>query len=183
MEISRVHQTYKTHYLSDLYYSLDYQNPLVKNLIQKLKYEPLIKELSKTLASLIIEHFQLLDNKPNFEEFILIPTPLEQRRLKWRGFNQAEEIGKELSEFLKIPLVSNCLIKTKETLPQVELSNEERKENIRGAFLLQNENLIEERKILLLDDIYTTGSTMEEAARVLKEAGAKEIIGIVVARG
>jgi competence protein ComFC len=74
------------------------------------------------------------------------------------------------------------LIKTRETTPQVELVTEARKENIKGVFLARNKDLIINKKILLVDDIYTTGSTLEEAAKVLKEVGIKEIIGIVVAR-
>ena len=186
LEISRFHLPYSTQNLKDLYFALPYQNPLVKNLIQKFKYEPFIKELAPTLSSLIIEHFQLLDNKPPFfgggHDFILIPVPLEKRKLKRRGFNQAEEIAKELSSSLEIPLFSDCLIKTRGTIPQTDLSAEARKKNIKGAFLVRNGILVKNKKILLVDDVYTTGSTMEEAARVLKEAGAKEIIGLAVAR-
>lgn len=195
LEISGFHQRYKTEEFSDLYFALPYQNPLIKNLIQRFKYEPFIKELAKTLSSTIIAHFQLLDNKPNFfypvrnressngVDFILIPVPLNKKRLKWRGFNQAEEIGWEIAKFLKIPLLASCLTKTKETPPQVELADEAREENIKGVFSCQNEELIRGKNVLLIDDVYTTGSTMKEAARVLKKAGAKEIIGIVVARG
>jgi len=183
LEISGIHQKEKLSNLNDLYFATDYQKPLVKNLIQRFKYEPFIKELAKPLTSLIIEHFQLLDQKPDFSDFVLIPVPLEKKKLKWRGFNQAEEIGKELSEFLNIEILNNVLIKTKETLPQVELSDEERKENIKGAFSCQHPELVRERKVLLVDDIYTTGSTMAECARVLKKSGAKEVIGIVIARG
>jgi ComF family protein len=111
-----------------------------------------------------------------------MPVPLGKRRLKWRGFKQAEELAKELSSFLKIPLVSDCLIKIKETLPQVELSEKEREENIKGVFKIKNDEKILGKKILLVDDVYTTGSTMKECARILKRAGAKEIIGIVIAR-
>ncbi len=183
LEISGFHQRYPTSRLTDLYFALNYQKPLIQNIIKLFKYEPFVKDLSKILSSLIIYHFQLLDNKPNFSDYVLIPLPLGKNRLKWRGFNQAEEVGKELSKFLKIPLLNNVLIKIKETLPQVELVGEARKENIKGVFLSNNENLIKNRKILLIDDVYTTGATMEEAAQVLKTAKAKEIIGIVVARG
>ena len=79
--------------------------------------------------------------------------------------------------------MNNILIRKKETLPQVDLEGKEREENIKGAFICLNQGVVQGRKIFLVDDIYTTGATMEEAARVLKEAGAKEIWGMVVARG
>ncbi len=194
LEILDSHQKFLNQNLADLYFALPYQNRLIKKLIQKFKYQPFIKELSQTLALLIITHFQLSSNKPNFfhpvrdrrssngADFILIPVPLEKKRLKWRGFNPAEEIGKELSLSLKIPFIEDVLIKIKETQPQVELTGKERKENLKGAFLVKNGEAIRNKKILLVDDIYTTGSTMEACAMVLKEAEAKEIVGIVVAR-
>ncbi len=186
LEISGFHQKFQTKNLSDLYFSIEYKNPLIKKLIQNFKYEPLIKGLSIPLSSLIIDHFQQLESPPPFfgggSEFLLIPLPLEKKKLKWRGFNQAEEIGKELSKFLEISLLGDVLIKIRETLPQVELSGKEREENIKGVFSLKNQGKIQGKKILLVDDVYTTGSTMEEAARVLREAGAKEIVGVVIAR-
>ena len=169
--------------LNGLYFAAPYQNSLVQNLIKLFKYKPFIKEISKPLASLIINHFQLLDNPPAFSGFLLLSVPLEKRKLKQRGFNQAEEIAKELSSFLKIPLISDCLIKIKETFPQVELSTEAREENIKGVFLVKNTEKIRGRKVFLVDDVYTTGSTMEEGTRVLKEFGAKEVWGVAVARG
>lgn len=181
--ISGFHQKYSSQELSDLYFPLSYQSSLVQNLIQKLKYEPLVKDLSKVLSSLIIEHFQLIDNKPNFSSFILMPVPLERKRLKRRGFNQAEEIAKHLSEFLGLEVLNNILIKIKDTPPQAELLKSQRKENIKGAFLLKNKEAIKDKKILLVDDVYTTGSTMAECAKILKESGAQKVIGIVVARG
>ena len=187
--------------LNGLYFAAPYQNSLVQNLIQKFKYKPFIKELSKPLVSLIINHFQLLDNPPAFSEFLLISVPLEKRKLKQRGFNQAEELAKELSKSLKIPLLNDVLLKIKETFPQVELSGKDynpptasshpsprsgrapREENVKGAFSCQNKDKIQGKKILLIDDVYTTGSTMEECAKVLKEFGAKEVWGVAVARG
>jgi len=183
LEISGFHQKFSTENLSDLYFATSYQKPLIKNLIQSFKYKPFVKELTDNLSSLIIEHFQLLEKPPDFADFILIPVPMEKKKLKWRGFNQAEEIGKELSKFFRISLLNNVLAKIKETPAQVDLSEEERKENIRNDFSIKNGGQILGRKILLVDDIYTTGSTLTECAKVLKEAGAKEIIGIVIARG
>jgi len=186
LETLNFHKKFQSKNLSDLYFPLEYKGALIKNLIQRFKYEPFIKELAKDLAALITDHFQLFDNPPPFLvknwEFILIPVPLEKRKLKWRGFNQAEEIGKEISKFLNIEMANDVLIKTKETLPQVELSEKERRENVKNTFLCQNPEKIQKRKILLIDDVYTTGSTMEECAKVLKKARTKEVIGIVIAR-
>jgi len=182
LEILTTHQKVEGKNLNDLYFPVNYENFLVKKLIQNFKYPPLIKELKKELALLIVSHFLLLDKKPDFSDFVLVPVPLSKRKLKWRGFNQAEEIAKELSEFLKIPLISDCLAKEKETKDQVEISEKERLENVKGAFLVKNKEKIFGKNILLVDDVFTTGATMEEVARVLKEAGAKKIVGVVVAR-
>jgi len=168
--------------LNGLYFALSYQNSFCQKLIRQFKYENAVKELAKPLSSLIIAHFQLSNKLPT-KEGVSIPVPLTKKRLKWRGFNQAEEIAKELSNSWGISLVSNCLIKVKENPPQVELSEEERMENAKGVFQVQNKKEIIGKKIFLIDDVYTTGSTMEEAVRVLKAAGAKEVWGITVARG
>ncbi len=186
INISQVHQKYKMESIYDLYFATEYKNSLIRNLIQRFKYEPFVKEIAISLSDLIIDHLKLLDTPPLFfkeeSDFVLIPVPLEKKKLKWRGFNQAEEIGKIVSKFLGIPLFNDVLLKTKETLPQVKLSLLERKENIKGAFICQNQEKIQGRKILLVDDVYTTGSTIEECARILKKEEAKEIIGLVVAK-
>ncbi|MBZ9578056.1 ComF family protein [Patescibacteria group bacterium] len=169
--------------LNGLYCAASYNNFIVKKLINQFKYEPYIKELSKPLSSSIIAHFINLNKVTTFNDFILIPIPLHKKKLKKRGFNQASEIAKELSKVLKIPFFDDILIKIKQTPAQVELKKEEREENIKGVFLCQKPELVMGKKIFLIDDIFTTGSTMEQCARLLQEAGAKEVWGIVVARG
>lgn len=168
--------------LHGLFCASSYDNFIIKKLVRQFKYEPFLKELSSTLASLIITHLSLV-NKTNFESFALIPVPLHIKRLKFRGFNPAEEIAKELSKDLKISLLSDALVKMKQTPPQMELKKEERKENIRNVFVCKKPEIIKNQKILLVDDVFTTGSTMEECAKVLKDSGAKEVWGVVVARG
>ena len=170
--------------LNGLYFAASYQNKTIQKLIRQLKYEPFIKDLSENLADLIITHFRSLNkSEKDFDGKILIPVPLGQRKIKNRGFNQSEEIAKKLSEKLKLPLFSDCLTKIKENTSQAELSKEKRMENIKGVFEVKNKEKIRDKKILLIDDVYTTGATLEEAARILKEAGAKEVFGVVVARG
>ncbi len=168
--------------LNGLFNAAPYQNFIIKRLISQFKYPPYVKSLSRTLSSLIIEYFQSLEQQLNTVNAVLIPVPLTKKKLKQRGFNQSELIAKELSSFWKIPLISDCLLKTKETLPQIELSGREREKNIKGAFLCENTVAVKGKKVYLIDDVFTTGSTMEECALTLKRAGAKEVWGIVVAR-
>ena len=182
LEISDLHQRCPGKNLDDIYFALPYKNPLVKKLVRAFKYPPFIKELSQTLSEIIIAHLQMSNNVENFREYIIVPVPLEKRRMKWRGFNQAEEIGKHLADYLKLPLVSEVLVKAKPTPPQVELPSKRRKENLRETFFAKNIKSVRGKNILLLDDVYTTGSTMEECARTLRKAGAKKIIGAAVAR-
>lgn len=168
--------------LDGLYFALSYKNPIIKKLIRNFKYQPYIKDLSKTLSLIIIQYFQMQENNSDFSDYFLIPVPLGKKKMKNRGFNQSEEIAKELSVFFKIPVLNGILIKTKETRPQIELTAEERKENLKGTFSVQEEKKIKGKKIILVDDVYTTGSTMEECARVLKTAGAKNVLGMAIAR-
>jgi len=191
LEITGFHQPAHLASLADLYFAVNYQNPLVQNLIKNFKYEPFVKELSQTIASLIIKHFQLMDNRPVFHpainvnnqaNFAFIPVPLHRSKLKWRGFNQAEEICKNLAEFFQLPVINHCLIRIKKTSPQTELTGSARKENIKNAFLVKNKELIKNKNIILVDDVYTTGATLQECSRVLKQAGAQKVIGLVFAR-
>jgi len=170
--------------LSGLYFALSYQEKsLARKLIRRFKQSPYIKELAEPLSFLIIEHFLLLNKNPQqiCQGGILMPIPLTKRKLKKRGFNQAEEIAKELVKTLRVPLILNNLIKTKET--QINLPEKEHKENLKNVFFCKNPDAIKQKKIFLIDDVYTSGSTMEEVARILKKAGAKGVWGIVVARG
>ncbi len=168
--------------LAGLFCAGSYKNPLVKKMLGLFKYEPFVKDLSLLLASLIITHFKLLNKEPNID--FVIPVPSHPSKLKERGFNPAREIAFELAKFLKKPLLSDVLVKTKPTLAQVELKySQERLKNVRGAFSVPNRAEIQRKKILLVDDIFTTGATMEECAQTLKAAGAREVWGAVVARG
>jgi ComF family protein len=170
-------------HIDGLYFAVSYKNSLIKTLVHQFKYEPYTKELANPLASLIITHFNLIQKDFSPERYILIPVPLAKKKLKKRGYNQSEEIAKELSKNIGLPLFTDCLQKEKETPAQMELKKEERLKNIKGAFSVSNLEKIKNKKILLIDDIYTTGATMEECARILKHAGAREVWGVAVARG
>lgn len=112
----------------------------------------------------------------------LVPIPLSARRLRQRGYNQAEQIAREISRQTGIPMYGKLLVRVRDTRAQKELNDEERKNNVKKAFKT-TVNKVQLNHILLIDDIYTTGSTMDEAAGELKRAGAEEIYCLSVSIG
>lgn len=115
---------------------------------------------------------------------LLIPIPLHKSRRRKRGFNQAELIAKGLGRELGIPVSSNSLLRTRKTSPQKELNDQERKNNLKNAFQVVDPD-VKFKKVLLIDDIYTTGSTIDAAAAVLLEGGAEKVyfLSISIGRG
>lgn len=109
----------------------------------------------------------------------LVPVPIHRRRRRTRGFNQAEILADIMGGYLEIPVYPDILVRDKKTRPQKELSAQERLKNLSKAFRIQNlpENI---RSVLLVDDIYTTGSTIETCARTLKAAGVEHIYFVVI---
>ncbi|MBC7073916.1 ComF family protein [Candidatus Parcubacteria bacterium] len=172
---------FKKEILEKVYFIADYSNPVLKKAILQFKYEPFLKELAKDFGKLFEIYFQILAEKPNFSNFILVPIPLDKKRENWRGYNQSEQLARVLSKLLKIPLMSNLLLKKRKTLPQILFKEKERKENIKDAFFIAVPEKVKGGSFLLVDDVFTTGATMREAAKVLKEGGAKKIWGIVLA--
>jgi len=176
--------------LSGLCFALPYkENILTKKLIHQFKYPPYTKGLAKTLALLLAEHLFLSGNNKEeiWQNSVLVPIPLDKNKLKNRGYNQSKELAKELSKIIKVPMVSDVLIKIKSTKPQIKLSKSERETNLQNAFSIKNcrtSGVLQfvGKKVFLIDDVYTTGSTMNECAKVLKQAGAKQVWGIAIAR-
>ncbi len=113
---------------------------------------------------------------------LLIPVPLHRSRLRQRGFNQTVILGNILKKKYHLPLHTNILQRTAHTLPQVTLPVKARKVNMRNAFKVKESQSVEGKTILLLDDVYTTGATMNECARILKKSGASRVDGFVIAR-
>ena len=111
---------------------------------------------------------------------IIIPVPVHKSRMKKRGFNQAEEFGKRLSHYLEIPMNSSLLIRSKKTVPQKDLGPALRLKNLEQAFSCRKLPY-RMKKVLLIDDIYTTGSTAEACSRALKKAGAEQVFLLVIA--
>lgn len=111
---------------------------------------------------------------------LLVPIPLHPARKRERGYNQAELLAEEISKFTYIPF-SNCLKRVKNTKAQVTLSERERLENVREAFKLKKGADISGKRVILIDDVFTTGATLNAAALSLIEGGAEEVYGLTVA--
>ena len=106
---------------------------------------------------------------------LLIPVPLHSHRLRERGFNQALLLARELSRRIGIPYRKRGLEKRRPTIPQVDLDGREREKGVKGAFSLPNREDVKEKTILQVDDVYTTGTTVDECSRVLMAGGAKRV--------
>ncbi|HOX21403.1 MAG TPA: ComF family protein [Candidatus Paceibacterota bacterium] len=161
--------------------AVSYENPLVRELIHKYKYG-FAKEISQTLSEILIRYWEKTC-PDDLKRYCLVAVPLHRQRFNWRGFNQSEELAKILSQRLSLPLNNNCLIRRKKTASQAEIKDfQERKNNLQNAFSLKNQGPLENKNIILLDDVFTSGATMEAAAAALKSGGAKRIIGLAIAK-
>ena len=113
---------------------------------------------------------------------LIMPVPLHPKRLRERGFNQSLVLARQISKMFSIPLDFITLKRKIRTEAQVNLSRERRAANVRGAFEVTNGNGIEGKKILLIDDVYTTGSTAKECSKILTQNGAEEVAVLTLAR-
>ena len=171
----------------DFIYSVfNYRDKTVKNTIWTLKYRrrhSIAKVLAQALSDKIAEEISELEMMENFTEPMLIPIPLSKKRLRERGFNQAEVLAAELEKInQKLCLEKNVLYKIKETQNQARLRNRnERLKNLRGCFAVRNPEKILGRNIILIDDVSTTGATLVEAKKILQKSGARKIIGLTLA--
>ena len=166
--------------LDGLVVACGYKGP-IKFAIKKVKYK-WIYDVEKVLVHLLASQIWKFDLPQNS---ILVPIPLSKNRKNWRGFNQAEILAKTLSQKFGVEY-SESLIRTIETKTQVGLTKEERKENVKDAFAFrkaQDKIRIRDKNFILVDDVYTSGATMMEAAKVLKRAGAKNVWAMAVALG
>ncbi|MFH0969460.1 MAG: ComF family protein [Patescibacteria group bacterium] len=175
----------KKYSLDGMLVAVSYQNKLVSHLIHLYKYR-FISGLHEPLGELLLRsilkyEFPLPD--------AIIPVPLHKRRLRYRGFNQSElladYLGKNITPGFSIPILKEVLTRKKYTHPQMKIKDSgARKKNIAEAFAVPRNMLkyIKSKRILLVDDISTTGATIFECAKTLKKSGASEVFAIVIAR-
>ena len=137
-----------------------------------MKYEKK-KSLTKPLGNLLIEHVK---NNGRLERIdFIVPVPLHKKRLREREFNQSALLACLVGRNFNKPVLESNLIRTRLTTPQVELDRKERRRNVKGAFGVKKPEEIKGKSLLLIDDVRTTGATLKECHKVLRQAGAKEI--------
>ena len=158
----------------------DWQDPLVQALIINLKYHNLVplKDIFQIYLTTFLNHYIIPLSEQHYS---IVPVPLSLQKLKQRGFNQAEIIL-PLSMSSVIPIITNNLVRIKNNAPQaLTASPSERVQNMIGVFNVKNPSAIVNKNFILVDDVYTTGATLNEAAKTLKENGARSVIGITLA--
>lgn len=161
-----------------------YKNELVRHMVWLLKYKG-DRHATKLFAGAL--HDYLLEELSDLELFdgkrsvVILPLPLSKRRERERGFNQMKLVADELHLKSGLRVEAGVLIKTRHTKPQTELKRkEERKRNVEGVFAVENRETLKGAHIILIDDVITTGSTMSEAKKTLREAGVKDILCIAL---
>ncbi|MBR1572214.1 MAG: ComF family protein [Lachnospiraceae bacterium] len=112
----------------------------------------------------------------------IIPVPMYRNKMKGRGYNQAEVIAEALGKMLRVPVYNDFVVRGRETAPQKNLDDEGRRHNLKNAFIIK-QNSVKLNRILIIDDIFTTGSTMEEISRVCRKAGVSEIYCLCICTG
>lgn len=167
-------------YLDGLLVAADYHAPSIKNLIWHLKYNS-AHTIVPTLSLILTDFFLSRDLTDYFASAAVVAVPLHRKRLRQRGFNHAELLAQNFAKNLGYPFLP-ILQKIKNTQTQVDLERSQRLTNLAGSFAAAPTPALGERKIILVDDVATTGATLNECAKLLKAQQAAEVWGLVVAR-
>ncbi len=158
--------------------------PLTQRIIKQIKYR-LVKSAIEELISVIeIEKINQLSELIRLSKRpIFIPVPLHPSRFARRGFNQAEEFALSLSQISNVPVNINLVSRIKKTKPQAQLSRLARYRNINGAFkVMGDKSVLTNHDLFLIDDVWSSGSTLKELSRILKRAGAMHVYAISITR-
>ena len=134
----------------------------------------------KTITKFLLKNEKFVEIIKSYD--IIIPVPLSRKRIKERGYNQSGLIAKEISKTLNIALNNRCLIKNQNTVAQSTLNREERLKNLQGVYTLKYHNKIQSKKVLIVDDIYTTGSTVNECSKIILKANPEKIGILTIAK-
>lgn len=176
-------------YLTRVWWAVTYENEHIRNAITQFKYNSnhsFAQVLAEYIVASVKKRAQVHDVRIS-KDAVLLPVPLHPKKQRSRGFNQAELLARLVAEELSLPLLSaGVLTRVKHTAPQAKTGNREnRAKNVAGAFAINQTRTseVQNKTIILVDDIATTGSTLNDAARALKTAGAAHVWGLVAAKG
>ena len=182
LKISRCYHHQEKNFLYALGSATNFSSEIISKIIYTYKYQ-LLKDLSNLIASLIfiyLEKTQLL----NFllqSSWLCLPVPLSRKKEYFRGFNQVALFSQKIALKLGFEFSQKILVQIRPTQDQTHLNFSQRKENVKDAFKILDKEKVKNKNILLFDDVYTSGATMQEIAQLLKKAGAKKIIGLTFA--
>lgn len=151
----------------------------MRHIILKIKYDNK-REYIEGFAKLMAIRYEKFIKVSNID--CIMPVPLHSSRKRMRGFNQSDILAKDLSKYLDIPVLHDCLRRVKRTIDQKGLSRTERLHNLDSAFMVRDlpPNI---KNILIVDDVYTTGTTIEKCAKILKDSGANKIYFLTICTG
>lgn len=176
-EINCITKT-KDKYFDYLFSALKYEN-IVREKIIKYKFNEK-SYLYKTFTKIIIKNKKIYRFLKLYD--IIISVPMHKLKKSVRGYNQSELIAKEIAKQMELEFEKDILVKKRNTEVQSTLTKTQRMKNVKGAFLITDVTKIRGKKIILVDDIYTTGSTVNECSKILKQAGVKEICVVTIAK-
>ena len=159
---------------------------VVEKMLKAYKYKfvfdisrPLSVIAKKCIKKLLSKGFSLFEDNP-----LIIPVPLHKKRLNWRSFNQAELLARDISNTYHMSCCDDTLARIANPKHQADIkAREDRINNVKNNFTITDDKLMWGKTVVLVDDICTTGATLNECARILKKSGAKKVIGFVIARG
>jgi ComF family protein len=167
--------------------SFFYYDNLVKKIVKNIKYQLVTEAIGDFLKSIPRQKIEeLFFYKQLAKDLVFLPVPLHPKRERKRGFNQSEEMVGFFAKVLNFPINNKLIIRARDTKPQVELEKpKDRYKNILGAFSLAKDVGIDEikgKKFIIFDDVWTTGWTIKEIARVFKKAGSAKVFALTIAR-
>lgn len=175
-------------------YSACFYKDTIRTLIHKLKFNHK-RAVARVLANILYNYFKKIiefeqikaGNIDRFQNAILVPVPTQKKNIKERGYNNVYEITKEFSNLSGLPFLDGFLVKIKNSKPQYKMNKNQRKSNVEGTFninlkRLSNKEDLDNKTFVIIDDIITTGATLGEIIKVLKENGVKNIICITLSK-
>lgn len=170
---------FSAEYIEQVHICASFHQELLQKIIHLYKYN-YIEKLSKHLSKLVIDYYSRIENK--ITEPIIIPVPLHRKRLLVRCFNQSDLIAQNFCQQFKYQLKKDLVVRIKHTEQQAKLNKKGRIENVRDAFKVLDQNFTKDKNFIIIDDLYTTGSTVLGIAKLLKDNGANQVWCLVIAK-